>query len=703
MTDLYILIKDPFLLSLIIKSISKNSSKDQVHDILDFVISHAKRSKGFLSLLSDLDSLFGLFDRGIVDHERFFEDLAKVESGRDGRLLINAVAHAIKSFNGVIGESVSWNIFFRSVPDLPVSEEGCAFRTFSQMPNFLNALFSKGIVSWETFVKDMHKFDHDKDEAMIMNNLFKSLASLILKRSVSWAVACDDIIEVSTNIDFESSRACYQVIRDYLSYKFASWPQIKSLLLKPGGAEILILSKRLYDASLLRRFDQLAHLDKLFSRKEFIIRNYHDMIFFLNLFAVRPQELKPVLKNILADLMAHGLSITQDQEFIEPLIKRLRESFKRAIHAKHLDRQTKFLLRRVAQFLPVGANGAVVNKARAAAVELQLDSQNLLLPIRRKIHSYPGREDVDIVSAYKLFLDTGNIAFFKIACEGSGIKVDFSKLKQQYVFLKEHTYRSAESLLKYLKQLWSFDPSDLKKQADSLMLSIQKADIPRTSLSLVKAIIKDIAKLGNCLAENRTLDIAKFVGDLRMQVKALEQDVEGDLKAELYYFELFLESLEQFVHPEVLKGLVLETWGDLDYVLTLVEQKSYALISTHHSHESLAEALHYISEFRKDKSVQTLSLALNHFQYAISFLNEYVLGEFRMIFRKRLDSSPKELEELTAPFTRTGPIFQLEQLVEFLRTDIEKGIDSKIRHILASVSRPITAHLRDRIYARFGL
>ena len=77
-----------------------------------------------------------------------------------------------------------------------------------------------------------------------------------------------------------------------------------------------------------------------------------------------------------------------------------------------------------------------------------------------------------------------------------------------------------------------------------------------------------------------------------------------------------------------------------------------------------------------------------------------MITDFKKIFKEKMAVSGKELEELVSPFYRTGPIFQLGQLVNILDTAQRSG---QIKIIIKQEPRSVTTHLRERLYERLGL
>ncbi|MDO8655599.1 MAG: hypothetical protein Q7K45_00020, partial [Nanoarchaeota archaeon] len=164
---------------------------------------------------------------------------------------------------------------------------------------------------------------------------------------------------------------------------------------------------------------------------------------------------------------------------------------------------------------------------------------------------------------------------------------------------------------------------------------------------------------------------------------------------EFFFFELFLETIEQIVHPQVLKEINLKTWRDVENIIDLLIQKSYSLMATYNSDIALAQGVHYLQEFKEGKDVKDLYDAIVHFDYGIEYINEKTLKEFRKIFQSR-NVSEKVLEELIAPFYRGGPIFQFDQLLEIVRRAYQGGV---IKAFVQQVPRSVKAQMRERLYA----
>ena len=174
----------------------------------------------------------------------------------------------------------------------------------------------------------------------------------------------------------------------------------------------------------------------------------------------------------------------------------------------------------------------------------------------------------------------------------------------------------------------------------------------------------------------------------------------GDLKNELYFFDLFLQAVDTDIHADVVGKISLNTWEDVLNITQLIIQKTFSIIAVYQSDVALAGAVKYLEDFRKNKSFVDLRESLEYFQYGIDYVLKKVIDDFKKIFKEKMAVSGKELEELVSPFYRTGPIFQLGQLVNILDTAQRSG---QIKIIIKQEPRSVTTHLRERLYEKLGL
>ncbi len=406
--------------------------------------------------------------------------------------------------------------------------------------------------------------------------------------------------------------------------------------------------------------------------------------------------MKKPLQNLLADIMSGKISHKgADIETFE----KMKKVFGYILNTPKLDIETKFLLRRIALLLPFGGNALLINTIRQEAINLEDQSGGLLGGVRKKIHNSPGNEDVKIIEAYIQFLDNGESKQFEEITRKYDPYLNFEEITYSLLLLRKQTSKTAKSLLGNLKKLWQMEPGSLNEKAAELHREYDKITLNTKLKRIYDDALKRMDRIDRSLQKERMSEAASFLGDLRFDIRTLYENTSGNVRLEFYFFELYLESLEQQIHPEVLKTITLEQWHDVEKLCSLIIQKALSLAATYNYDVALGEAIHLLEEFLRDKNISDLSGtlygrsgSLDYFNHAINYLNEKAINQFRSIFKEKFSVDRKELEELVSPFYRTGPIFQLDQLVEVLRTNVDK-----IKKIIKETPRPVKTHLREHL------
>lgn len=450
----------------------------------------------------------------------------------------------------------------------------------------------------------------------------------------------------------------------------------------------------------LKKAEDWENLEAVLAHPNLKIKSYEMLFAFCNALMLNPQQMKKPLRNLIASLIT--TSISAERADIESSVPRLRDIFGRLLRLSDLDLETKFLLRRLASLLPLGGDTQLIYTIRNEAIDLDIQLNGL----RNKIHNWPGKEDIEIVAAYIHFLNTKDITSFESLCKQHGVtNLDYNELSLNHNELKTTTLTIAESLLSNLRKLWQIEAYGFEEKLKILQEEYARLELDKKQEKCFKDIMSKLKKLRRCLKNTKKDKAAHLLGDLRFDVRVLEEGFSGalshsNLRIELYLLDLLLESLETQVHPEIMEGITLKKPQDLNNLIKLIIQKSLSVMATYSSDVALAEAVHRLDSFEKSANLSDLNEALEYFSYGIGYLNGEVVDQFKKIFQEKMLVSKKELEELVSPFYRTGPIFQLDQLVQVLRQGYESGTIAKI---LQKIPRPVATHLRERLYQRIGL
>lgn len=436
------------------------------------------------------------------------------------------------------------------------------------------------------------------------------------------------------------------------------------------------------------------HLEDTLCSSRTLVHNIKDVEAFLfSFFFVK--DLKKPLQNLIATLAT--TSFQRGSADIEISYDEIKSLFEVLLPLKTLDIKDKYLLRQVATMLPLGGNASLVTIIRNEAIALQMKSNHILLELRNKIHNFPGREDLDIIFAYLEFIETGNVPRFVTRCTAVGFSLSSRTVERMHEnhSLLMATKPIAESLLHHLQQLWRVKPEEIDKKHDQLS-RLDQTSLDAEHQRIFQDLLRNLKLLESFLKKEEHQRAATVLGDLRFDARALMEVASGELKTEFFFFEVFLETIEQVVHPEVLKEINLKTWKDVESMVDLLIQKSYSLMATYNSDVAMDQGVYYLQEFKEKKEIKDLYDAIVHFDYGIEYINEKTVKEFRKIFRSR-NVSEKVLEELVAPFYRSGPLFQFDQLLEMIRQAYKLGT---LRAIIQNVPKPVTTPLRERLYAK---
>ncbi|MEW5896689.1 MAG: hypothetical protein AB1668_03290 [Nanoarchaeota archaeon] len=455
----------------------------------------------------------------------------------------------------------------------------------------------------------------------------------------------------------------------------------------------------LKESGLIKTAEDFENMETILANPKVNITTYRHLTGFLCALLLNPDKMKEPLKNLIANLAVVSFSVERSD--IEQTFPRIKTTFGLLLRAEGLDVETKYLLRKLASLLPLGGDAGLINRVRQEAIVLSTESINHLENIRQKIHNFPGREDVEIISAYLHFLETGSLKELEEQCARYKIKLNSFIISQMHSELKNRTLEVTKSLLANLRKLWQLEPGVVRiKRVDLECLDEDVWEMGPEATNIFEDIINKMMILEEFLRDDKKEKAAHIIGDLRFDVRVLESMASGDLKAELSFLEIFLESVELQIHPEALKKIRLETWEGVADLIKLVIQKSFSLAATYHFDRALSEAVYRLENFERTKDLKDLEGSLDYFAYGINYLNEKVVRNFKEIFRQKIPATQKELEELVSPFYRTGPIFQLDQLIGVLRNAYESG---KIKEIIKETPRPVFTHLRERLYQRIGL
>ena len=463
--------------------------------------------------------------------------------------------------------------------------------------------------------------------------------------------------------------------------------------------EVVVLTDllpRLVQEKLIIIIHDLEEIEKLPIHR-LKISTYGQLVVFLKAIGVFPQRMNQALKNLIAELMIRSISL--ERADIEQNIPQIKQAFIALLQLPGLDLETKFLLRRLSTLLPLGGNEQLIYTIRNEAIALQEGSGNSLEPLRQKIHNFPGREDIDIIAAYLHFLSTDDTTPLEALCKLHRIRLDRKEVSQHRSSLLA-TQKTAESLLAHLNELWHFISADFSQQTAALEQQYANMEESHELKAVFSDVLKKTKKLEGLLAKGNKEKAAHLIGDLRFDVHFVQERTSGDLKNELYFFDLFLQAVDTDIHADVVGKISLNTWEDVLNITQLIIQKTFSIIAVYQSDVALAGAVKYLEDFRKNKSFVDLRESLEYFQYGIDYVLKKVIDDFKKIFKEKMAVSGKELEELVSPFYRTGPIFQLGQLVNILDTAQRSG---QIKIIIKQEPRSVTTHLRERLYEKLGL
>jgi len=430
------------------------------------------------------------------------------------------------------------------------------------------------------------------------------------------------------------------------------------------------------------------------------VNSYEGLLIFLEFIALDHPNFAHNLRRIIAHLMKHPISIGRSD--IESYIPRIRNAFSALLSIPELSSEDKYVLRQLALLLPLGGGAQLINQVRQDAIDLNTVN-NMLGPLRQKIHNWPGREDLDLFSSYLKLMRFPNMelkeaqeefAHFRDLCKkhlrGGLAEFNPDIILNYHEMLSKTTLSIAEQLVLHLNQLWRFDFSYLGDKIKSLAEDPGHLQLNPKLAKIYSELLQDLDKLILDLAKKNSSQIAKKIGSLRYDIHILIEQSTGNFKAELYYLNLFLESLENQVHTEIVLGYSFNSWNDLQVFCGLLQQKAFSGISSYKANEVLAEASHLIEDFLRSRYIRDLDRAISYYHESIARLDDKIVRQFKEVFGEEHKLSSKEMEEAVSPFYRNGALFQLDQLLKIY--DENRG---RIMEILKNTERPVTSFLKD--------
>ncbi len=395
------------------------------------------------------------------------------------------------------------------------------------------------------------------------------------------------------------------VIKDLIEGNILSFDQVVHIMdeiskemVNRRGAVLKIIFE-MYKTGVLTSSDNFRDIERALDNPKQKITNYTQLISFLHALLVNPKKMKKPLKNLIAILSTTTLSdsaVSIEGGFDD----KIREAFSLLLNQKGLDLGTKNLLKRLASLLPLGGNAELVGIIRQDAIDLQNLTNQVLLPFRKKIHNWSGREDMIMVKGLIDFLNSGNIDKFKVAWKESVGPIE-NQVEGDMVFedlvpyatsdKREEILKKAEELLEHEREFWESKSDNLRERysgdeidggglmryfSDEIKESKHWKEFNINMEKIIKILDEEHKK------PKKKRDYSRFahlIGYARRDLHKVRSLSRGRLKDELYYFDLFLQNLEHQAYTPLLKGFKkLETMEEFNQSLQYLEQLLYSVV-----------------------------------------------------------------------------------------------------------------------------
>jgi len=579
------------------------------------------------------------------------------------------------------------------------------------------------IVSWKELVKTLPLIVKQliplnislKEEEVFTPNLF---SKMLLNKIITWSQFTRDLpqlLKSSGKIVLEEGTP-RDAVTIQRTYHLQHWGELPIGMVKKPDHNFAM------PVRIINNPQDWENRDKILAKIQ--VNSYRDIFAYLSWLILMPTRSEEPLRNLVAQLMTKTFS--QERMDIERFNFFGRYVMSQLDKCSGLNDKSRYLLRKVFSLLPLSGNRDLINRIRQYAIDLN-DATELLGPLRQKIHNFPGKEDIEIITAYGIFLESGNIQEFQKSCQKYNLNLQVSDLKLKWAELKEKTQKIVPLLLQDLDRFWNLQLKDVAlQQAKMAYYSSNKNGRPLFGLPLkeysekLQLFFREIDQLIEEIERKNHRKASKTIGHLRFDCREFLRmgPTDRDFRIDLHYFDLFLEGVELQIHTEVLKKIKINSFKDVEDLIDMIINKAHSLYAAHQIHISLGEAIYYLEEFKKTKDVRNLRDALDYLTFGIDTINDSVVKEFRRIFREQMNAgnmemvTDKQLEEMVSPFYRTGPIFQFDQLIEILRElyqnryfkkALKKSKKLNLRTVIEKEPRTVTTHLWEKVYAKFGL
>ncbi|MFC1774785.1 hypothetical protein ACFLZN_00535 [Nanoarchaeota archaeon] len=565
--------------------------------------------------------------------------------------------------------------------------DGIRAQTKENMPYVINKIFpiliNTGVVSSSSFsvvssdVLEIMGMLGETDGHRILYEILNVLKDTVLS-SIPWSQIKYDLIEIIDRIGRRAS--------DVLSSFFfrmtavgllsaSNWPIIKEFILstqeKLDTHAIIVLD---WGVSLLREnglssIDDLLNPVRILTKKGFRCGNYAQISAFLGLLLIiDKKDLEEPLKMLISILASGSYTKTKGENYF-PVMNSL---FAKLVQLQ-VYLEIRRLLLKLRMFLPVGGKTGLFLLVRQQAIDIQVESKDILKFLRLKIHSAPGSEDVEIVQAYINFLNTGNVneleelyVKYNIMHVASG-STGLERVSPNFDFL-QRTRKIAFSLLKNLEVLWGKSTEEIVQKSQSMKEVLKKFEFNNKLRRIANKVIISLEMMEEALERDDFITVANLIGSLKLDIRVLENNSTGELREELHFFVAILSNIEQDIHSDILKNIDLTSWEScIRTLLGPLMQKLSSAIAEYHGHPIFKEVLLDLMQFIHKKDLQYLQRPLGNIEMAIAEVTSEITDDFRTFLNEKFKFNMLEVETYITPFYRIGVMFQLDQLAQKLR------------------------------------